>query len=89
MIAYIGFTLAATGSILGIIGAWYVSCKEREQQHKGYTLWLINSPMIVVSLLGIAFGYWEGLNALALSPMNVIYWYTAMRGWRNTRGEES
>lgn len=81
----VGLLLAIIGSVLGITGAYWVADERKWIQHRGYTLWLINSPMIVISLLGIAFGVWVGLNAAALIPMNTIYWYTAMRGWRNTR----
>lgn len=85
MIEWIGILLAVAGSVLGLIGAWGTSSKTLWLRHFGFTCWIINSPMIVVSLAGIALGVWQGLNAWAFVPLNLCYWYTAMRGYRNTR----
>ena len=85
MIEGIGIILAVMGSALGLIGAWGTSSKDTRLRHFGFTCWIINSPMIVISLIGIATGFWAGLNAWAFVPLNLCYWYTAMRGYRNTR----
>ncbi len=80
-----GLLLSLIGSVLGIIGAWYTASKITHERHFGFTCWLWNSPMLVISMIGIATGFWEGLNAWAFVPLNLIYWFTAWRGWRNTR----
>ena len=81
----LGLVLAIGGSILGLIGAWGTSSADLKTRHLGFTCWVINSPMIAISLAGIASGYWTGLNAWAFVPLNLCYWYTAMRGFRNTK----
>jgi hypothetical protein len=86
MIESIGIILAVLGSVLGLIGAWGTSSTKPEIRHFGFTCWIINSPMIVISLIGIATGLWAGLNAWCFVPLNLCYWYTAMRGYRNTTG---
>ena len=85
MIEIIAAAIAILGSILGLIGAWGTSSKDLKTRHFGFTCWIVNSPMIVISLVGIATGFWAGLNAWAFVPLNLCYWYTAMRGFRNTR----
>ena len=81
----LGIILAIGGSLLGLIGAWGTSSADLKTRHLGFTCWVINSPMIAISLTGIALGYWAGLNAWAFVPLNLCYWYTAMRGFRNTK----
>jgi len=81
----LGLVLAIGGSILGLVGAWGTSSKNTRIRHLGFTCWIFNSPMIVISLIGIATGFWEGLTAWAFVPLNLAYWYTATRGFRNTR----
>ena len=85
MIEGIGIILAVMGSALGLIGAWGTSSKDPKTRHLGFTCWIINSPMIVISHIGIATGFWGGLNLWAFVPLNLAYWYTATRGFRNTR----
>lgn len=85
-LSLIGMALAIAGSVLGVLGAYWVSDDSNKKiRHRGYGVWLINSPMIIISLVGIGLGWWEGLNALIFVPMNLIYWGTAARGWWNTR----
>jgi len=85
MIEIIAAAIAILGSILGLIGAWGTSSEDPKMRHFGFTCWIVNSPLIVISLIGIATGFWEGMNAWAFVPLNLCYWYTAMRGFRNTR----
>jgi len=84
-LALVGLIIAILGSVLGVIGAIGTSAKNPKTRHFGFTCWLWNSPMLVISMIGIATGFWEGLNAWAFVPLNLIYWFTAWRGWRNTR----
>jgi len=81
----LGYLLAILGALLGIVGAWGTSAKDQRIRHFGFTCWLLNSPMIVISLIGIATGFWGGLNAWAFVPLNCIYWFTAYRGFMNTK----
>ena len=80
-----GLLLSLIGSVLGIIGAWYTASKITRERHFGFICWVVNSPMIVISLIGVGCGLWEPLAAICFVPMHTIYWFTAMRGWRNTR----
>jgi hypothetical protein len=84
MIESIGIILTVLGSALGLIGAWGTSSKDQRVRHLGFACWVVNSPLIVISLAGIASGVWAGLNAWCFVPLNLCYWYTAMRGYRNT-----
>jgi hypothetical protein len=84
-LSYTGIIIAVTGSVLGIAGAWMMASKDIKVRHFGFTCWLLNSPLIVISLIGIAMGIWEGINAWVFVPLNVIYWGTAVKGWRNTK----
>jgi len=85
LLSLLGLTLAVLGSVLGLMGAFGTSSKYIGIRHWGFTCWVLNSPLIVVSLIGIAVGVWDGLNVWAFVPLNLAYWYTAFRGWRNTR----
>jgi hypothetical protein len=87
MIQEIGFTIAVIGAVLGLIGAWATSSIHKKVRHLGFLCWTINSPLIVISLIGIVTGWWEGMTALALIVLNTVYWGTAIRGWKNTRGD--
>jgi len=82
----IGNILAIIGSVLGLIGAWGTSSKDRRLRHFGFTCWVINSPALVLSMIGIALGWWKGITIIPLIVLNLIYWGTAARGFLNTRG---
>ena len=84
-----GYSLAISGAILGVAGAWLTAAKETDRRHKGFLCWIVNSPLIVLSLIGIAAGWWTGLTAAALVPLNMIYFGTAVRGWMNTKSVHS
>ena len=81
----LGYLLAIGGSALGALGAWGTSSRHRHIRHIGFLLWITNSPMLVISLIGVSFGWFEPLSALILAPLNLLYWCTAARGWMNTR----
>ena len=83
-----GLLLSLIGSALGIVGAWYTASKITHERHFGFACWLINSPMIVVSLIGVGCGLWEPLAAICFVPMHTIYWFTAWRGFLNTQVRE-
>jgi len=85
MIEIVGYVLAIGGSVLGLAGAWGTSSKDLKTRHFGFSCWILNSPMIVISHIGIATGFWSGLNAWAFVPLNLCYWYTATRGFMNTK----
>lgn len=82
-----GLLLAVTGSILGLIGAWGTSAKDQQIRHFGFFLWTLNSPMLVLSMIGIALGWWESMSILPMIILNLIYWGTAVRGYLNTRSK--
>lgn len=77
----VGVFLSIMGVILGLGGAWYTAQKTQKQRRFGFLLWLINSPMIVLSLFGIAQGWWTGLGAYILVVLNMMYFYTAYVGY--------
>jgi hypothetical protein len=85
MIETLGVIIAVLGSALGLIGAWGTSSKIKRTRHFGFTCWMINSPLIIISMIGIAIGIWEGMNVWAFVPLNLVYWGTAARGFLNTR----
>jgi hypothetical protein len=83
-----GYVLALGGSALGIAGAIGTSSKALWLRHLGFLLWIVNSPMLVVSMIGVALGWFEPVSVIILAPLNSVYWITAIRGFRNTRQEE-
>jgi len=83
-----GLLLSLIGSALGIVGAWYTASKITRERHFGFACWLINSPMIMISLIGVGCELWEPLAAICFVPMHTIYWFTAWRGFLNTQVRE-
>ena len=82
----LGIILAIGGSVLGLIGAWGTSSADLKMRHLGFTCWVINNPALVLSMIGIALGWWKGITIIPLIVLNLIYWGTAARGFLNTRG---
>jgi cytochrome b subunit of formate dehydrogenase len=41
--------------------------------------------MTLLSLIGVLLAVSGSVLAWAFVPLNICYWYTAARGWRNTR----
>lgn len=80
----IGLFLSIWATVFGLGGAWYTAQAEQKKRHFGFMLWLINSPGMVLSLIGIAAGWWTGLGAWVLVPLNIVYLYTAYVGYRTT-----
>lgn len=72
-----GLLTAGLGSALGLAGALLTSEKSRENRHLGFKCWLVNSPLLIISLA--CYGAW------ALIPLNACYLYTAWNGYRNTK----
>lgn len=83
LILAIGWVMAALGTVFGIIGAIYTTADNDRQRRIGYTCWCINSPCLVVSLVGTAYGWFEPMSVFILAPLNLFYWFTAYRGFAN------
>lgn len=85
MIALIGWLCAIIGVGFGAIGAYYTAAPDRSGRHRGFILWMINSPFLTISLIGISLGWFEPISAIILAPLNLYYFLTACRGYLNTR----
>ncbi len=82
-----GLIISVACALLGITGAWFTASHHLSERHFGFTCWVINSPLVVLSLVGLYLGWWESLSAICLIPMHLIYWGKACRGFRNTRDQ--
>jgi hypothetical protein len=83
-----GWVVAALGTLFGIIGAIYTTADNDRQRRIGYTCWCINSPCLVISLVGTSFGWFEPLSVFILAPLNLFYWFTAYRGLKNNTAKK-
>lgn len=86
-IAFLGYNLAFWGAVFGLAGAYYTSSPDVKDRHIGFFLWVLNSPMLVGSMIGVAFGWFAPISAFILVPLNCIYFLTAYRGYLNTKSE--
>lgn len=84
MLEILGIALSIWATIFGLGGAVYTAQASQKARNFGFKLWLINSPGMVLSLIGIAAGWWTGLSAWALVPLNIVYLYTAYIGFKTT-----
>lgn len=76
LVTVIGVVTAVVGTTLGLVGAWLTSAADQPTRHRGFACWLVNSPALCISLA--CYGAW------LLIPLNLAYFVTAWRGWRNT-----